>query len=113
MLDTKIAEMEEGIAKDEARFRKVLEEQANNRGLRYDPSQPLPESKLKEYEGIRKKAERLKALRSELESGKASILMPPFPYSPREQLLGLPGAPPHKPFQKGFPILGTDEQPVF
>jgi microcin C transport system permease protein len=36
--------------------------------------------------------------------------MPPFPYSPREQLLGLPGAPPHKPFQKGFPILGTDEQ---
>jgi microcin C transport system permease protein len=24
--------------------------------------------------------------------------------------LGLPGAPPHKPFQKGLPILGTDEQ---
>ena len=110
VLDAKIVEMEEGIAKDEARFRKVLEEQAKNRGLLYDPSLPLPESKLVEYEGIRKKAEQLRVLRKELESGKASILMPPFPYSPREQLLGLPGAPPHKPFQKGFPILGTDEQ---
>jgi microcin C transport system permease protein len=110
VLDAKIVEMEEGIAKDESRFRKVLEEQAKNRGLLYDPSQPLPESKLVEYEGIRKKAEQLRVLRKELESGKASILMPPFPYSPREQLLGLPGAPPHKPFQKGFPILGTDEQ---
>ncbi len=110
VLDRKIAEMQEGIAKDEVRFRKVLEEQAKNRGLLYDPSQPLPESKLAEYEDIRKKAERLRVLRSEIESGKASILMPAFPYSPREQLLGLPGAPPHKPFQKGLPILGTDEQ---
>ena len=46
VLDTKIAEMEEGIAKDEARFRKVLAEQDKNRGLLYDPTQPLPESKL-------------------------------------------------------------------
>jgi len=110
VLDAKIAAMEEGIAKDEARFRKVLEAQAKNRGLPYDFSQPLPESKLLEYAGIRKNAEQLRVLRQEIENGKASILMPPFPYSPREQLLGLPGAPPHKPFQKDFPILGTDEQ---
>ena len=110
VLQTKIAEMEAGIAKDEARFRKMLEEQAKKRGLQYEPSQTLPESKLAEYDNIRKKAEGLRALHAELESGKASILMPLFPYSPQEQLLGLPGAPPHKPFQKGFPILGTDEQ---
>ncbi|MGD8293177.1 MAG: ABC transporter permease subunit [Desulfobacterales bacterium] len=110
VLQTKITDMEAGIAKDEARFRKVLEEQAKKRGLQYEPSQTLPESKLAEYDNIRKKAERLRVLHAELESGKASILMPLFPYSPQEQLLGLPGAPPHKPFQKGFPILGTDEQ---
>jgi microcin C transport system permease protein len=109
-LDAKIAAMEEGIAEDEARFRRVLEAQAKNRGLVYSFSQPLPESKLQEYAGIREKAEQLKVLRKEIESGKAAILMPPFPYSPGEQLLGLPGAPPHKPFQKGFPVLGTDEQ---
>lgn len=110
VLDAEIVEMENGIVKDEARFRRVLEEQAKNRGLVYDYSQSLPESKLEEYEAIRKKAKRMKILRQELAGGKASIVMPLFPYSPTEQLLGLPGAPPHKPFQDGFPILGTDEQ---
>jgi microcin C transport system permease protein len=35
-------------------------------------------------------------------------VLPLHAYSPREQLLDLPGAPPHKPFSTGFPLLGTD-----
>jgi microcin C transport system permease protein len=40
-------------------------------------------------------------------SGKAAILMPVYPYSPREYLLDMPGRPPHRPGPAH--LLGTDD----
>jgi len=40
-------------------------------------------------------------------AGKAAILMPIYPYSPREHLLDMPGRPPHKPGRNN--LLGTDD----
>lgn len=100
--------IEEGIAADEERFRSLLQEQAAAQDLVYDPTEPLPESKLEDYENKREQAARYRALQAELEQGAASIMMPLYPHSPREQLLSLPGSPPHAPFQQGMPLLGTD-----
>jgi len=36
------------------------------------------------------------------------VLMPPYPYSPTESLLDLPGAPPHRPSREHF--FGTDDR---
>ncbi len=101
-------EIETGIAEDEARFRGVMQQQATTKGLIYDPKQPLPDAKLEDYAERRSRAEALLSLQKELQAGKASIVMPLWPYSPTEQLLNLPGTPPHRPFQQGFPVLGTD-----
>lgn len=52
----------------------------------------------------------LKALaeaKSVFTAGKAMIIMPAYPYSPREHLLDMPGRPPHKPGL--FHLLGTDD----
>jgi len=40
-------------------------------------------------------------------SGRASILMPVYPYSPRENLLDMPGQPPHRPSFDH--LIGTDD----
>ncbi|PKM97894.1 MAG: hypothetical protein CVU79_05835 [Elusimicrobia bacterium HGW-Elusimicrobia-3] len=40
-------------------------------------------------------------------AGKASVLMPVYPYSPREHLLDMPGRPPHRP--GATHLLGTDD----
>lgn len=40
-------------------------------------------------------------------AGKASVLMPVYPYSPREHLLDMPGRPPHRPGASH--LLGTDD----
>lgn len=107
-IDAEVAEIESGIAEDEARFRSVMQQQAQTKGLVYDPKQPLPDAKLEDYKERRSKAEALLALQKDLQAGKASVVMPLWPYSPLEQLLNLPGTPPHKPFQAGIPLLGTD-----
>ncbi len=52
----------------------------------------------------------LKALaeaKSMFAAGKAAILMPVYPYSPREHLLDMPGRPPHRPGNDH--LLGTDD----
>ncbi len=101
-------EIEKGIAEDEARFRSVMQQQAVTKGLTYDPKQPLPEAKVEDYAERRSRRDAFLALQKELHAGKAAIVMPLWPYAPNEQLLGLPGTPPHRPFQKDFPVLGTD-----
>jgi len=108
-LEKEAEDLEKTITADEERFRGTLIKQAKLRGLEYDPTQPLPEYKLEEYENIRKKAEQLRILGREFKQGKAAIIMPILPYSPNEQVLELPGSPPHMPFQPGFPMLGTDD----
>lgn len=107
-ITAEVAEIEKGIAEDEARFRNLMREQARTKGLVYDPHQPLPEAKREDYAERRSRAKALLALQKDLQAGKAAIVMPLWPYSPQEQLLNLPGTPPHKPFQPGIPLLGTD-----
>lgn len=107
-LDEEVARIRQERTEDEARFRKVMQEQATRAGLKYDPATPLPESKLEEYAEGDKRIEQLEAFREEVESGKARVVMPLYPYSPGEQLLHLPGSPPHRPLQAGLPVLGTD-----
>ncbi|MBM3266962.1 MAG: ABC transporter permease subunit [Candidatus Sericytochromatia bacterium] len=100
--------IEQGIVDDEKRFRTVMQQQAQTKGLTYDPTLPLPDAKLADYAERRENAKALLALQKDLQAGKAQIVMPLWPYSPTEQLLGLPGTPPHKPFTPGVPLLGTD-----
>jgi microcin C transport system permease protein len=48
-------------------------------------------------------------LKTELaNNGKGWVVMPPYPYSPTESLLDLPGSPPHRP--SGQHIFGTDDR---
>lgn len=107
-IDEEIARIRQERTEDEARFRQVMQEQATQAGLKYDPATPLPESKLEEYAEGDKRIEMLQAFRGEVESGRASVVMPLYPYSPEEQLLHLPGSPPHRPLQEDLPVLGTD-----
>ena len=109
-LEADAAALEAFIVQDEADFRGKLGKAAAERGQEYDVAAPLPDFKIDEYEGKREEAARLRALRTEFEAGKASIVMPLYPYDATEQLLNLPGAPPHSPFRPGFPFLGTDGQ---
>ncbi len=51
-----------------------------------------------------------RAIRKGLLAHHAFILMPLYPASPDEQLLGLAQNPPIEPFQGTFPFLGTDAQ---
>lgn len=109
--------IEAEIAEDERRFRALMAESAKQQGLTYDASEPLPEGKVAEHAKRRAHAAFLRSLRPDFESGKASIVMPLLPFSPKEQLLDLPGHPPHKPFGRGegarfWPLLGTDHSGV-
>ncbi len=47
------------------------------------------------------------AAKAAFADGKASIIMPVYPYSPREHLMDMPGRPPHKPGADH--LLGTDD----
>lgn len=108
LLQTQATDIEDALALDERRFRQLLAAEAKRRGLTYDVGTPLPAWKLKEADAKRGQARDLRALQADLAAGKARVFMPLYPFSPREQLLSLPGSPPHKPFQPGFPVLGTD-----
>lgn len=50
---------------------------------------------------------KLKEAKAVFAAGKASILMPVYPYSAREHLLDMPGRPPHRPGRDH--LLGTDD----
>ncbi len=102
--------LEASIPEEEARFRKVMQTSAEEQGTAYDPSAPLPEWKQQEFQRTRERARFYRDLRKEFDAGKASIVMPLYPFSPKEQLLDLPGVPPHAGFQDkpGWPLLGTD-----
>jgi microcin C transport system permease protein len=107
-LERDAARIEEGIRKDEKRFRGNLTRIFTQRGESYDPNSPLPDFKLDEYERKQKEAAALRALRPKISSGDVGILMPLHPFSPREQLLSFEGTHPLPAFGKGVPILGTD-----
>jgi len=100
--------LENSIQKDKEKYRKIMTERAARQGETYDPDSELPEWKLATYAERRNEAESLRRLKTELEAGRGSIVMPPYPYSHQELLLGLPGTPPHKPFMEEGPLLGTD-----
>ncbi|MBI4576856.1 MAG: hypothetical protein HY722_11390, partial [Planctomycetes bacterium] len=108
LLEVEAAGIESEVASDEARFRRLMAEQAAARGLAYDAAEPLPEAKLADQASRQAEAARLRKLGSEIAAGRSAVLMPLYPYSPRERLLDLPGSPPHEPFQPGLPVLGTD-----
>jgi microcin C transport system permease protein len=109
-LEEDAAAVEAWIAKDEADFRDKLGKAARERGEAFDPALPLPDFKEHEYEAKRAEAARLRALRVEFDAGKAGVLLTLHPYSATEQLLSLPGIPPHPAFRAGLPLLGTDAQ---
>ncbi len=116
-LEADVRGVEAEIAEDEQRFRSLMAESAKQQGLTYDPNEPLPEAKLAEHAKRRGHAAFLRGLRPRFEAGEASIVMPLIPFSPQEQLLDLPGHPPHKPFGGGegsrsWPVLGTDHSGV-
>ena len=113
--------IEAWIEKDEDRFHTMMEEFARQQDAEYDRSDPLPDDKIAEYEEKRAEAAFLRRLKDDFEAGRARIVMPLWPYSHQQQLLHLPGQPPHKPFVRDvgqaddptanpatIPILGTD-----
>ena len=108
LLEQEAVKLEQSIQKDVTRFRSILKARAARQGEAYDPESELPEWKLAMYEERRGEAAELRRLKSELEQGKVGIVMPPYPYSPLELLLDLPGTPPHKPYGLDGPLLGTD-----
>lgn len=107
-LEADAKEIEEEIRADEEEYRERMEKIAKQKGAAWDPESPLPEYKVEEYDRMRGRAAALRALQPQFEEGKAGILLTLHPYSPDEQLLGLPGPPPHRAFAPGVPILGTD-----
>ena len=109
-LERKAQALEQQIVDDEKRFRNQLERDAKAKGEEYDPSAPLPEMKLTQYEDLRERAAYYRRLKEVFASGRASIVPTLHPYSPTEQLLELEGSPPHRAFsgQPGVPPLGTD-----
>ena len=109
-LEAKAAELEAKIPVEEAKFRKVMKASAEQQGTAYDPEAPLPPFKEAEFQALRDEATFFRSFRKEVEDGKASIVMPLYPFNPRQQLLELPGVPPHAAFsgKKGMPLLGTD-----
>lgn len=101
-------ELEASIQKDIDRYRNIMSQRAARQGEVYDVNSELPEWKLATYAQRREEAESLRNLQTALNAGRGTIIMPPYPYSPGELLLHLPGTPPHKPFLPGGPLLGTD-----
>ena len=108
LLENEATILEQGIKDDLQRYRTILQERASRQGEVYDPNSELPEWKEAIYQEQRTEAASLRKFKTELEAGKASILMPPYPYSHKELLLHLEGTPPHKPFMDDGPLLGTD-----
>jgi len=51
---------------------------------------------------------RLEAFKAMVAEGRVGFLRTLHPFSPQEQLLEMEGFPPHLPFQRGKPFLGTD-----
>jgi len=103
--------LEASCETDEIDFRARLTQAAVDTGGTYDVTSPLPDWKLEDYEGRRQEAAKLRELQKGFEAGKASIVMPLYPYSAQERLLDLAGSPPHKPFQGApMPPFGTDSQ---
>ena len=107
-LEEEALHLETGIDADIEKYRKIMRSRAEREGEVYDESAPLPEWKLEEYEKRRNTASAYRSLKLDFESGKASIILPPYPHSATELLLDLEGTPPHRPFRKGMPLLGTD-----
>ena len=78
---------------------------------------PAPRSTPEELQDYKDLQEMVPAIEAEIKSvagaksmfaaGKAAILMPVYPYSPREHLLDMPGRPPHRPGPAH--LLGTDD----
>lgn len=82
--------------------------------LAVNPGPRATPEELQDYNDLR---EMLPAIEGEIKAlagargvfaaGKAQILMPVYPYSPREHLLDMPGRPPHRP--GAAHLLGTDD----
>ncbi len=108
LLEQEAADREAFIVEDMERHHEFMTERAARRGEVYDPTDEIPEWKETMYDDYRAEAAALRLLKKDLDQGLASIVMPPYPYSPRELLLHLPGTPPHRPFQGDGPLLGTD-----
>jgi microcin C transport system permease protein len=108
LLEIEASAIEEDIQKDREQYLEFMSERAARLGDVEEPDPGLPEWKETVYRDRRAEAAALRRLKDNLDEGKARILMPPYPFSPRELLLHLPGTPPHKPLQKNGPLLGTD-----
>ena len=107
-LSAEMDRLRQSITEDTRNFHATMKSNAEKQGMTYDDNTPLPDWKIREHDGIKKQIQDLNAYKSEIEAGKVRIFMPPYPYSASELLLDISGTPPHKPFQKGRPILGTD-----
>ena len=108
LLEEEALAFEAGIADDAARYRKIIRSRAEREGEVYNESEPMPDWKLDEYAKRRKTASEYRRLKLDIEAGMASVILPPYPHSAGELLLDLEGTPPHRPFRKGMPLLGTD-----
>ncbi len=106
-LEKDAASIEEWIEEDKERFHAMMEEFAAQQDEVHDRSEPLPDDKIAEYEEKRAEAAFLRELKTHFEAGRARILMPLWPYSHQQQLLHLPGQPPHKPFVRD--TVSTDD----
>ncbi|MBI3929866.1 MAG: ABC transporter permease subunit [Armatimonadetes bacterium] len=107
-LQEEIDRLEKERVEDEERFRATLREEAAEKGQKHDPTAELPEWKIDQYEQTANYVQELRGLQEQLKAGAATVVMPLYPYSPTEPLLELPGTPPHRSFQPGLPLLGTD-----
>ncbi|HPQ41141.1 MAG TPA: ABC transporter permease subunit, partial [bacterium] len=108
LLEQEAQALESAILRDIAKYRTLMTERASRKGDVYDPDSELPEWKQETYAQRRAEAASLRQLKTKLEAGWGAIIMPPYPYSHQELLLDLPGTPPHQPFRKDGPLLGTD-----
>jgi microcin C transport system permease protein len=109
-LEEQARQLEADADSDERMFRETMAEEARKQRLAYSEATPLPPWKKKEIDRQREQAADFRALEQAFRTGAATIVMPLYPFSPREQLLSLPGSPPHAWFQPGMPILGTDAE---
>ncbi len=108
LLEAEAEGIETKITEDIRKFRSIMKSRAERQGETFDEGSELPEWKEATYADMRREAEDYRRLKNELEAGRASIIMPPYPHSAQELLLDIPGTPPHRPFTSGMPILGTD-----
>ncbi|MEN8151176.1 MAG: hypothetical protein ABFS86_15270, partial [Planctomycetota bacterium] len=108
-LEADAAKIEAAIVEDENRFRDKMAEVSEQRGTTYDRQLPLPEFKVEEQQNRQDYAAFLRSLRPKFEAGRATVVMPLYPFNAAEQILDeYEGSPPHPGFRKGYPLLGTD-----